>query len=335
MSRALQNENITRLAVRRFLQASMAGSTANSIGPLSAVTSQLPLNNFDIWESLIRTELWHQAKQIQSPKWQFWKSAQRATSWLDLCSSDGFIREKSLRSVLGPAPDGFLFSLALRRLNDWVPQVRSAAREHVPLIAERSKPSVIADALWSALPHFASWGRMTSEDRKVFLSLIAIEQVAISLKNRIVNAVSGPSTKVLIQTGRITIVDSWLNEIATKSTQPSTRATAYRSLLERRMVWPIGRKWVWTDLKWCKGIYESVIEERQIKVTSPLEETISMAISDRSPTVRRVGAEFFIKHIDSFGADAQPLAERLAADRSHYVSERGRFALNMLDKTAT
>ena len=329
MSRALQNENISLLAFRRFLESS---SDTNSLGSLSAVTSRLPLNSFDIWESLIRTELWENAKTTQAPKWRIWRAAQREPSWLDLCSADGFIREKSLRSMLGAAPDGFLFSFALRRLNDWVPQVRMAAREHIPSIAACSQPEVIASALWSALPHFALWGRMTEEDRQVFLSLIAIEQVALSLKSRIINAKSEPSTKVLAQAGRTPVFDPWLNEIATRSIQPSTRAKAYRSLFEHRMVWTIGKKWVWTDLKWCKGAYQPAIEERQIKVTAPFMETLKAAISDHSPTVRRVGAEFFIRHIDSIGTDAQFLAEKLASDRSHYISERGKFALTKLDQ---
>lgn len=332
MSRALQNEETTLLAVRRFLQASALASDTKSIDSLSAVTSRLPLNNFDVWESLIRAELWRHAKQTEIPKWRFLKAAKRAPSWLDLCNADGFIREESLRSLLGAAPDGFLFSLALRRLNDWVPQVRMAAREHIPSIAACSQPQLVADALWSALPHFASWGRMTVQDRQVFLSLIAIEQVACSLKNKIISATSGPSTKVLIHAGRTPAFDPWLNEIATQSVQPSTRAKAFRSLLEYRVVWPIGRKWVWTDLKWCKGVYEPILEEREIKVTIPFGETMSAAIADRSPAVRQVGAEFFIKNIESFGKDARLLAEKLASDRSHYVSKRGIFALTKLEQ---
>ena len=335
MSRALQNEDIALPAIRRFLQASVGDSGTEPIASLSAVTSRLPLNNFDLWESLIRAELWQHAKQTESTKWRFWRSPQRPPSWLDLCSSDGFIRERSLRSLMVPAPDGFLFSLALRRLNDWVPQVRMAARGCIPSIAASSQPQVIAESLWSALPHFASWGRMTDEDRQVFLSIFSIEQVALSLKSKIINAISGPSTRVLVQAGRIPVFDQWLNEIATESIQPSTRAKAYRSLLERRVVWPTGRKWVWTDLKWCKGVYEPILAEREIKVTATLEEILRAAIVDRSPTVRRVAAELFIKNIDSFGKDAQLFAQKLASDRSHYVSERGTFALTKLDQAPT
>ncbi len=335
MSHALHNEDAAKQAFRKFLQVSAIDRGTSSMDSLVAITSQLSLDKFDIWESLIRTELWASAEQAGTPKWQFWRAAQRAPSWLDLCSADGFIREKSLRSVLGAAPDGFLFSLALRRLNDWVPQVRLAAREHIPSIAACSPPKVVADALWSALPHFASWGRMTDEDRQVFLSLITIEDVALSLKSKIINAASGPSTKVLIQVGRTSTFDLWLNEIATKSILPSTRARAYRFLLEHRVVWPIGRKWVWTDLKWCKGTYELVLEERQIRVSTPLEQTLKAAITDRSPIVRRVGAELFIKNIESFDQDAKLFAEKLASDSSHYVSERGSFALTKLGQIST
>lgn len=326
MPRPLQNQEIATIAFRSFLQAPAAGG---SLSALSAVTSQLPLNNFDIWEDVIRGALWADAKRVQHQD-RVDRAPQRFPSWLDLCSSDGRDREKALRSGLGPAPDGFLFSLALRRLNDWVPQVRMAARECVPLVAASSEPEVVADALCSALPNFASWGRMGDGDRQVFLSLISAERIASSLKDRVIGTISGSSTKILIQAGRAPAFDRWLKEIATKAVQPSTRAKAYRSLMEGRVVWPVGRKWIWTELKWCKGRYETILEERQLHVDVPLLATLASAAADRSSLVRRLAAELLIKNIDSIGEEVRCLAEKLASDRSRYVSERGKFALARL-----
>ena len=52
-------------------------------------------------------------------------NAQRgATCWYDLLSGDGFRRERFLLEVNEGAPSAFLLAMFLRRLNDWVPQVR-------------------------------------------------------------------------------------------------------------------------------------------------------------------------------------------------------------------
>jgi hypothetical protein len=55
-----------------------------------------------------------------------------------------------------------------------------------------------------------------------------------------------------------------------------------------------------------------------------------MALADRSALVRRVAAEFLIKELSSIGNEAANLAEKLAADPSAYVAERGRFAMASL-----
>lgn len=335
MSRSLKHEEILLHAVRKFFESCVLDGLSSSLASLSAVTSTLPLSNLDLWESLLRSELWSDTRSAQTRKWRFLRTAQRQISWLDLCSADGFIRERAMLSIQGGAPDGFLFSLALRRLNDWVPQVREAARSQIPKIVANSEPKVIVDALWGVLPHFASWGRMTIEEQDVLSSLLANDKLVLTLKSRITNAVSGPSTRVLVQASRTPALDPWLNEIAAKAIQPSTRAKAYRALLEHRVAWTIGRKWVWTDLKWCKGKLEPVLQERRITVHAPMLQTLRATIADKSPAVRRVGAELLIKHLNDIGAESHILAEKLANDSSAYVSERGRYGLSKLSGAST
>ena len=130
------------------------------------------------------------------------------------------------------------------------------------------------------------------------------------------------------------MLDDRLEEIASAAVQPSVRAKAYRSLFEGRMVWVVGQKWRWIDLKWCKGRFEPVIAERAITEPIDFPARLKMAVIDRSALVRRIGAEFLIKELVSIGADAVTLAEQLAADPSAYVAERGRFALARLSSLA-
>jgi hypothetical protein len=331
MAERLPNEAAVSAAVDRLLTAGLSGDdAADAMALLIAETSLLPVNNLDRWERLIRTNLW----AFQSKPTSIWQRLRGNrtgfASWLDLCNGDGFRRERILRTLNGAAPNGFLLAFAIRRLNDWVPQVRAAAREHLPSLAARSDPKHVVDALWHVLGHCDTWGRMEVADRQALALLIRIEPIAVELCSRILAATSGPVAKILSQAGRVPALDHSLKEIASAAIQPSVRAMACRFLLDGRMSWVVGRKWRWTDLKWCKGRFEPVIEERAIAETSDFLSILRMALADRSALVRRVAAEFLIKELSSIGNEAANLAEKLAADPSAYVAERGRFAMASL-----
>src|SRR3990167_315440 len=98
-------------AIRRFAQAVKAGRNGEAeISPLVEATSRLSLSQMESWERCLRRErhnIQHQPTYL---------------TWLDLCSGDGYIREKTLKALSGAAPNRFFLALALRRLNDWVPQ---------------------------------------------------------------------------------------------------------------------------------------------------------------------------------------------------------------------
>jgi hypothetical protein len=235
-----------------------------------------------------------------------------------------------MRTLSGGAPNAFFFTLAVRRLNDWVPQVRAAAREHLSRLAERTDPEHVVDALWNVLAHCGSWGRMEDADRQSLADLISINRVAIALGSRIMEATAGPVTQILSQAGRVQALDHRLEEFAEAAIQPSVRAKAFRCLLEGRMVWVVGRKWRWTDIKWCKGRFEPVVEERAIAESVDFLACLRMALMDRSALVRRVAAEFLIKELKSIGDEATNFAEQLASDPSASVAERGRFVLASL-----
>ncbi|MEG1279181.1 MAG: hypothetical protein RSD57_01915 [Comamonas sp.] len=75
--------------------------------------------------------------------------------WLEICSADGFRREKAFAQLKGAAPSRFLLALAMRTLNDWVPQVRMVARKSLLHIARASPPALVADAVMATL---TVWG---------------------------------------------------------------------------------------------------------------------------------------------------------------------------------
>lgn len=318
-------------AVREFAKSINSGQ--NIVAYMSSLvdaTSHLPLSKLDHWERLIRWEFFQTLHASAPPKWKIWVKPTPCLTWIDVCSWDGHRREKALRSLSGAAPNGFFFALAVRRLNDWVLQVREAAREKLPVLARNSSPEHVVDALCVTLPHWSSWGRIEEADKQVMLEVTSIPGVAQALKERILSATAGPMTSVLAQVGRSASLDRWLNEIATDAIQPSVRAKAYKSLCEGKMVWTEGRKWEWTDIKYCEGRFKPILSERNLTVTCSFIKTLRQAAVDRSPIVRRVAGEFLIRELDSIGEESLRLAKLLASDPSPSVSERGQFALKRL-----
>jgi hypothetical protein len=299
---------------------------------LVEVTSRLPLSNLEYWERLIRSGLYQAAANSQPAKWKFWTKPTPFLTWVDLCSGDGFKRERTLRSLSGRAPNRFFFVMAVRRLNDWVPQVRSAAREQLPSIAAASNPEDVVDVLCAVLPHWNSWGRSEDEGKQTLLAIASIEAVTQSLKSRLLTAAAGPLASVLAQAGQTSVLDAYLPDIASSAIQPSVRAKAYKSLLDGRAIWLAGRKWEWTDMRYCKGHFAPTLCDRPLAMRFPLEETLRAATSDRSVFVRRIAGDALIRELETLGAVARQLALILASDSHPSVAERGNFALKKLSE---
>ena len=202
-------------AVGEFVGSLNSGSgVVADMTALVEVTARLPLSNLEYWERVIRSGLCQAAANSKPAKWKFWIKPTPFLTWIDLCNGDGFKREHILRMLSGRAPNRFFFAMGVRRLNDWVPQVRSAAREQLPSIAVASNPEDVVDVLCAVLPHWNSWGRSEDEGRQTLLAIASIEAIAHSLKSRLISAAAGPLASVLAQVGRTSVLDVWLPQIA-------------------------------------------------------------------------------------------------------------------------
>ncbi|WP_446469677.1 hypothetical protein [Xenorhabdus stockiae] len=302
------------------------------ISPFISATSKLSLKNLDDWERLIRWEISSSLQKYNPKSTKIKSELIGSLRWLDLCNADGFKREKALKILTGGAPNSFLLALMLRKLNDWVPQVRVAARDVLPLIAEQSDPDIIVDVLFIILPYWNSWGRMGDAEKHILMKIIAMNKVAESLKKRLILSTSGPAATIFSQAGRIDALDTFLTEIAELSVQPALRAKAYRCLLESKFIWAEGIAWQWIDKVYGIRRRIPVLNERIVNTTTPFIEYLKMAAIDRSPMVRRIAGEMLIKQLENIGEEAFQLAELLASDISTSVAERGRYALTDLAK---
>ena len=340
---AVQLEEDLRAAVRGF--AASMGSTSPIVADMSTLvraTSALPLSNLAYWERLIRDEF-EFARRVRSvPEPRGWRALlpfsgskgtdrpARHLTWIDLNSWDGRERERTLRTLAGPAPNGFFLALAARRLNDWVPQVRAAARETIPRLALSSDPEHVVDTLCAMLPTWIAWGRAEELDRQVIATLVTSQTVAASLKRRLIVSTAGPMSVILSQALRTPVLDEDLAQIAAKAVQPAVRARAYRALLIGKAVWVDARRWQWTDVRYCQGRLTNVLGERPLTVSPVLLETLITAAADHSSLVKRVAAEALVREMGNLGDSVLPLARRFAQDPSPPVAERGAFILQRL-----
>ncbi|PVE44740.1 hypothetical protein [Limnohabitans planktonicus] len=333
MQKVLDDYPALAAAIRNLLSAGVTASeVAGLMAHVNSETKLVPLKKMDAWERSIRDELWASERGATETSWKFWMRPRRFTSWLDLCSHDGRKREAALRVNSADAPSAFLLALGLRRLNDWVPQVRSAARETLPELASNSEPQDVADVLWSLLEHWSTWGRMEPADREAVVAIASREPVSLALKSKIMSTTAGPAALVLSQCARLTSFDSWIGEFAQGAVQPTVRARAFRWMFVGRSSWVVGRKWKWTDVAYCKGKLEPILESRDLPANQPFMATLCAAMEDRSPMVRRVAAEFLIRELASIGDNAFVLAHRTASDPNPSVAERGNFALKQLNQ---
>jgi hypothetical protein len=320
------------LSAARDLAESADRSAANARAHAKFVeaTSKIALSKLDEWERAIRNEIY--TVERARPKFRLKIrpfNNQPKPLWLDLFSGSGFKREGFFRSPTPfGAPNVFLFAILLRRLNDWVPQVRAAAREATPRIAKLTDREIIVAALWHSLPQVSKWGRLHAPDKEAITQLLTLDGVPSKLADRLIKATSGPTAVVLTQAGRQSVMDDFLYPIATNAIEPMVRAKAFQILLDGRCSWLEERKWAWTDKQYCKGRYEPILGQRAITVGYPFLEILSEASKDKSAIVRRVAGDALVKKRLELGEKAVSIAKLLSVDPYPSVAERGQFVLD-------
>ena len=324
-------ESQVKSATQRFARSvNTRKDVSLDISELVEATRKIPLTNLDYWERLIRSEFCNTISISKPSKFKFWAKPSRILTWVDLISWDGQKRERALRTLSGAAPNSFFFTLAIRRLNDWVPQVRQAARESLPAIANSSDPTLIVDALCFTLSNWHSWGRIEQEDKDALLQIIANDKLSVPLRDKIVSSSSGPMTTLFSQLGRTPVLDDYFSEIAIRAVQPSVRAKAFRSQFDKRVVWNEGYRWEWVDKAYGVGKLAPINGVRKIAVDNSFSELLTTSAADSSSIVRRVAAEMLIRNLEHLDPALNQFAHLFAADKSLAVSERGKFALKKL-----
>ena len=294
-----------------------------------AATSRVKISKIAEWERIIRDEMYRSSELQGRIRRRILPWGHRfVIPWLDLFSGDGYRRERVIRTVKQGAPNALLFAVLVRRLNDWVRQVRIAATECLPAIAAQTNPDIIIEVLWEVLPTHTSWGRIEEQRRKSLLNLLHVKGVPESLARRLHEATSGPAAMILGQAARNSEIDRFLPSLTKNAIQPAVRSKAYMSLLAGEVSWLDSRKWTWTDKSYGEGRYDPVLGRRELTTEVDFWETLVAAAADPSPTVRRVAGSALIANRQKLGSRGYELAKILTSDPYPSVAERGQFVLD-------
>ena len=239
---------------------------------------------------------------------------------------DGRVREAALLKQAGGSPTPFLFAAVAWRLNDWVPQVRAAAVRCARRCFPATNPEVIAGAAPTLLARRWTWSRWDEEHEPLDEALDRAD-VAERLADLIIRLTTGPMAATLRYALRRSAIDVHLERIARTAVQPSVRAVASDTLINKRAKWPSGHAWEWIDRSMGLRRRVTVFDQREVNVNQSMDALIRLAIQDRSPIVRRVAVDGVERHFLRTH-EGRGYAALLIADRSPSVRERAEFILN-------
>jgi hypothetical protein len=191
------------------------------------------------------------------------------------------LREAALRAIktLPPAP---FFAAALAwRLNDWVPQVRLAAKGCLQLVAPQMSARVAADAAFYLLARRFVWRRWR-DDAGILDQIFARDDVLAALAAELEVRATGSVRASFRQALRFPNFDRHLPRLAANASQPSVRAIAYQSLISGKVSWPVGFEWFWIDKVYNKRRIIPTLQARDIERTRPVDNLLAAGIADRS-----------------------------------------------------
>ena len=197
----------------------------------------------------------------------------------------GFIREEALRCCLS-IQSPFELSLALRRLNDWVPQVRVAAAKCIErkILRDTSgdKVTCIVACIGNILDA-QKFGRSYSENEQILRSLIDYPKVRDQWRDLIMNSRQDDAARGL----RLALRNGdFLDELAGFSSgayHRAVRRVATRALLEGDFVWCENRRLV----------------KREINLNVDMDEIAANALHDPSIEVSKLGVQYIVKNPES------------------------------------
>ena len=202
-----------------------------------------------------------------------------STAW------SGFIREAALKSCLS-IRNAFELSLALRRLNDWAPQVRAAVTACIERNILGRGSAENADFIVACIGNIIDarkYGRSYSENEQLLRSLVEHPSVRSQWRDLIMNSREDDAARGLRLALRNGDFLDDLVDFSSSAAHRAVRRTATRALLDGAFAWCKNRKLV----------------KREITFNSAPDEIASNALCDPSIEVLRLGVQHIVNNPSS------------------------------------
>ena len=287
-----------------------------NIASLIEVTGLIPLQEYSKFE-----------EGISAYSYLEYSTERRIIPWVDCLHANGHRREPAL-AKLQEIPNTFWAMVLIRRLNDWVPQVREAAHKTLLRLSSRTEASFFAEALWYLAPNYLRWGRIQPVGMSFIQDLTGRYDIITEVISMFIRERSGRLPSKYGALFRNSAIGPYLPVLANKACHPGIRALAYRSLLEGRFKWVTGRKPEWIDKTLGQQHFVATYDEVKLDTNLfEIESLIQKAATDKSVMVRRVAGDALIARTSVPTIITDTVADLLSTDSYPSVSERANFYL--------
>lgn len=255
-------------------------------------------------------------------------SGERSAGWPGLAHWSGYARERSLLSLEKKISAPIVFSIFLRRLNDWVPQVRHAAMSILPAVATETSASVVAESFFVLFPRMLSWKRWGDAVPVEVVSLLGDPDIFTGFSERIATRSGGEPLRALLAAAPSPAVDAHLPRFAASARAPAVRSVATRWLLDGQTSWSDGEEKAWINKALGEFHFRPVIRQRSISPeVIDTRVVCSQAARDKAVQVRREAGSYLLSRRGHLEGWERELAKELLDDPYPSVVERARFAL--------
>ncbi|WP_157738864.1 hypothetical protein [Labrenzia sp. VG12] len=229
----------------------------------------------------------------------------------------GFVREIALRHVRS-IDSAFEFALVLRRMNDWVPEVRSAAVELVErsLFSETADTKSVRATVSGCLELLLSaneLGRADSVSRRVLDRLLTDTGCLDELSANLMSGRQNSAPKLLKQALKRALVVEHLPGLALGARHPAVRRVALKALLDGRFVWKA---------------YQS-LRQTSIELAVGKDELAETGLRDRSVEVQDVALQYIVNTPDS-RLNREETFRGLLSSRHPCLTDKASFGLARL-----
>lgn len=210
------------------------------------------------------------------------------------------------------------------RLNDWVPEVRTAALAAARRLFATASTDIVVAAAPYLLSRWSLWQRWEPPAIAEVDALLGQPDVVRQLTSGLMRARNGEAGRQLQHLLRHEWIDGFLVELARGAVQPQVRKVAFQTLLAGEARWRSPHVKRAEELRYA--IYKSglTFEHRPLTVHVDRNVLVEAGLRDRFASVRWLAAGALVESSVQVVREEQAIA-RLLKDKSRSVRERGQF----------